>query len=316
MAKAKTPTDKLSAISTFVCVAESVSLTAAAQKLEMSVSGVSKAISRLEERLHVRLLNRTPRSIHLTDEGSAYFERCKRILADLEEAEGAILDVQTQPSGRLRLQAPHAFGKKIVIPALTEFLQRYAAVTIDLVLDGRTLNLDEEGIDIALRYGIEPHSPLIARKLCPVRYVVCASPDYIRRHSAPRAPHEIGAHRCVNYVVAREGRYRRWAFNEAGNITVIDVPSVLNVNDMTAAAEAAANGIGIVYLTDFMAADYLRSGALRILLPTYVFEGEPIYMVYPQRKYISRRIRVLRDYLREVIPPAPPWSRALTGKKS
>ena len=312
MAKTKSSVEHLSAISTFVCVAESTSLTAAAQKLQMSVSGVSKAVSRLEERLQIRLLNRTSRSINLTEEGAAYFERYKLILCDLEDAEAAIADFQTQPRGRLRLQLPRALGRKVVIPALTQFLQRFRAVTVDVMLDGRSLNLDEEGIDVALQYGLPPpRSPLIARKLCPVRYVACASPDYLQRHAEPRTPDEILAHRCINFVAAREGQYRRWSFSKGGTVTSFNVSSMLNVNDMDAAALAAENGAGVVYLSDFTAAGYLRSGTLRALLPEYIFEGEPVYMVYPRLKYVPRRVRILREFLREILPPIPPWSRAL-----
>lgn len=315
MSKTKNSPDNLNAISTFVCVGESASLTAAAQKLQLSVSGVSKAISRLEERLHVRLFYRTTRSISLTEEGVAYFRRCKQILLDLEEAEAVIADVQSQPRGRLRIQLPRALGKKIVVPALVEFSERYTEIAVDVVLDGRSLNLEEEGIDIALRYGVPPDSPLIARRLSSVCYVACASPDYILRYGAPQTPEEIRAHRCVNYVIAQEGRHRQWHFIKDGVITSLDVSSVINVNDMMAVADAAANGGGIAYLTDFMAADYITSGALRVLLPSYIFEGEAICMVHPRRRYLSPRVRVLRDFLREILPATPRWQHVVLEQK-
>src|SRR5258706_3352513 len=153
MSNSRNVTDNLAAISIFVTVGTSTSFTAAAQKLQMSVSGVSKAVSRLEDRLRVRLLNRTSRCINLTDEGAAYFDRCRQILLDLEEAEAAITDGQSQPRGRLRVQFPRALGKKVAMPAIAQFLERYPEIAVDVVLDARSLNLEEEGIDIALRYG-------------------------------------------------------------------------------------------------------------------------------------------------------------------
>jgi LysR family transcriptional regulator, regulator for bpeEF and oprC len=209
MSSTKSSPENLTAISTFVCVGESTSLTAAAQKLQMSVSGVSKAVSRLEDRLRVRLLNRTSRSISLTDEGMAYFERCRQILSELEEAEAEIAEVQAQPRGRLRVQLPRALGKKIVVPALPLFLEKYPDIAVDVVLDARFLNLEEEGIDIALRYGVPPDSPLVARKLCCVYYVACASPDYVRRCGEPLTPQDLFQHRCINYLTPQDSRYRR-----------------------------------------------------------------------------------------------------------
>lgn len=309
MTKGANPADKLSAISTFVCVAESSSFTVAAHKLQMTVSGVSKAISRLEERLHARLLQRTPRAVSLTDEGAAYFQRCKKILAELEEAEAAVIDAEIQPRGRLRIQVPRALGKKIVIPALAHFLQRYTAVTVDVILDGRALNLDQENIDLALRYGVPPQSPLIARRLSSVHFLAYASPEYLQRHGEPRTPDDLFAHRCINYPAALGDRYRRWDFNSNGTLISLDIPSILNVNDVTIAADAAANGVGIAYLTHFSAADYVRTGALCPLLTKYAVEGDPIYLLYPRRRHAPRRTTVLRDFLREVFSSPSLWAK-------
>jgi DNA-binding transcriptional LysR family regulator len=309
MAKKPNSADSLSAISIFVCAAESSTLTVAAQKLQMTVSGVSKAISRLEERLHVRLLQRTSRALTLTDEGLVYFQRCKKILSELAEAEAAIVDAEIQPRGHLRIQVPRALGKKIVIPALAHFLLRYSAVTIDLVLDGRALNFDQENIDLALRYGLPAQSTLIARRLAAVHFLAYASPQYLQRYGEPRSPNDLYKHRCINYPNALGERYRQWDFNANGVAMSLKVPSVLNVNDVTAAADAAANGVGIAYLTHYSAADYVRSGALRPLLTQYAFEGPPIYMLYPRRRHTPRRTTVLRDFVREVFSSPSLWPR-------
>lgn len=310
MSNGRQSAESLSAISTFVCVAESTSFTAAAQKLGMSVSGVSKAVSRLEDRLQIRLINRTSRSIRLTDEGTAYFERCRQILLDLEEAEAAITEGLAKPRGRLRVQFPRALGKKIVIPAITSLLDRYPEMSLDMVLDARPLNLEEEGIDVALRYGRpDDTSSLIARRLCRVYYVPCASTSFIEQFGRPSSPADLGRFRCINYVTATAGRYRQWNFPSDDDVMSLSVQSVLNVNDMSALVEAAVAGAGIAYLPDFIVADPCNAGKLKIVLPDQIFEGQPIFMVYRRRRFLPPRVRVLLDFLRELIPPVPKWTQ-------
>jgi len=307
----RSSTDSLSAIAIFVAVGESASLTAAAQKLQMSVSGVSKAVSRLEDRLRVRLLNRTSRRITLTHEGTAYFKRCRQVLLDLEEAETTIAQGQSQPRGRLRVLVPRALGKKVLIPAMVQFLEQYPDISVDLVLDARSLNLEEEGIDVALRYGRPADSLLVARKLCRVNYLVCASPEFIREHGEPRTLEDIRRYRCVNYVVPGSGRYRQWDFFRAGEPISLDIEGALNVNDMGALADAALIGTGLAYLPDFMVADLVEAGSLKVVLPDWLYQGDWIYMVYPRRRYFSPRFRVFSDFIRALLPPAPPWQRHL-----
>lgn len=312
MSKHKLSAESMSALSIFVCVAESATFTAAAQKMEMSVSGVSKAVSRLEERLQVRLVNRTSRCISLTDEGTDFFERCRQIFFDLEEAEAAISEGQTNPRGRIRVQIPRALGKKIILPATTDFLDRYSEISLDVVLEARPLNLEEEGIDVALRYGApDDTTALIARRLCCVYYVPCASASYIERYGRPSDLSDLGRFRCINYVTATAGRYRQWNFPSNGEIVSLAVASALNVNDMSALLEATVSGAGIAYLPDFVIADHCATGELKIVLPDLIFEGQPIYMVYRRRRYLPPRIRVFLDFLRGLVPMVPPWSQTI-----
>jgi LysR family transcriptional regulator, regulator for bpeEF and oprC len=313
MSSNKSSPENLTSISTFVCVGESTSLTAAAQRLQMSVSGVSKALSRLEDRLRVRLLNRTSRSITLTPEGHAYFLRCKQILSELEEAEAEITDGRAQPRGRLRIQLPRAIGKKIVVPALPSFLETYPEIAIDVLLDARSRNLEENAIDVALRYGISSDSPLVARRLCCVYYVACASPDYLSRYGEPKTLDDLVHHRCINYLTSDDGRYRLWNFSAAASVSV---SGLLNVNDMAALTDAALKGAGIAYLTDFMVADYIVSGELKVVLPAFIYEGAPVYMVYPKRRYPSSRSRAFRSFLATLFPATPPWSEIILAHKS
>jgi LysR family transcriptional regulator for bpeEF and oprC len=296
-------------------VAENASFAAAAQKLGITVSGVSRAISRLEEELQARLLNRTSRSLSLTSEGVSYYRRCRQVLQDLQEAEQEILSARSLPSGPLRIQAPRALGKHVVVPALAEFSARYPEITLDVILDGRSLNLEEEGIDVALRYGMPADSPLVGRKLCPVHYVACASPAYLAEHGAPQSPDDIASHRLIGHVMSEGAAYRRWYFSRNGITRSIAVASAISVNDMSSVADAATHGAGIAYLADFIAADHISAGRLQAVLVDHIFEGPPIYMAYPRRRHALPRERVLHSFLRSLFPPAPFWGQVVLAQR-
>lgn len=304
MSKVRMATDSFAAISIFVAVGTSSSLTAA-QKLQMSVSGVSKAMSRLEERLGARLLNRTSRRLRLTDEGAAYFARCQQILHDLDEAEAMVAEARSRPRGRIRVQLPRGLGKKIVLPAITRFLDLYPEISIDIILDAMSFNLEEEGIDVSIRYGEPTDSLLVARELCSVTYLACASPGYLRRHGKPTTIGDLKDHRLVNYIVPGTGRYRRWSFDEGGKHTTIDVTGALNVNDMGALADAALGGTGIAYLPDFMVFDHIATGDLVNVLPKANFAGQSIYVVYLRRRHASPRLHIFLTFIKELLRQSP-----------
>jgi LysR family transcriptional regulator for bpeEF and oprC len=305
MSNSRTATDNLSAISIFVTVGGSVSFTSAAQKLQMSVSGVSKAVSRLEARLGARLLNRTSRRITLTDEGAAYFTRCQQILHDLDEAEAMVAQARGLPRGRVRVQLPRGLGKKIVVPAMASFLERFPEVSVDIVLDAMSLNLEEEGIDIAVRYGEPTDSLLVARKLCSVSYIVCASPAYLKRNGEPKTIDDLRHHRLINYIVPGTGRYRQWKFNVDGKTVSLDIAGSLNIIDMGAVTDAAVSGAGVAYLPDFMTFDHIAAGDLKVVLPQHVYEGDSIYMVYLRRRHASPRLQAFLDFLHDLLSETP-----------
>jgi LysR family transcriptional regulator for bpeEF and oprC len=306
--------DNLSAISIFVTVGGSVSFTSAAQKLQMSVSGVSKAVSRLEAKLGARLLNRTSRRITLTDEGAAYFTRCQQILHDLDEAEAMVAQARGLPRGRVRVQLPRGLGKKIVVPAMASFLERYPEVSVDIVLDAMSLNLEEEGIDIAVRYGEPTDSLLVARKLCRVSYVTCAAPAYLKRAGEPKAIEDLRHHRLINYIVPGTGRYRQWQFDVGGKVVSLDVVASLNLIDMGAVTDAAVSGAGLAYLPDFMTFDHISQGDLKVVLPQHIYEGESIYMVYLRRRHSSPRLQAFLDFLRDLLSETPKWRAQVLGQ--
>jgi LysR family transcriptional regulator for bpeEF and oprC len=307
MSSSRNPTEHFTGIGIFVKLAESRSFTVAAARLAMSPSGVSKAITRMEARLGVRLVNRTTRSISLTPEGEVYLNHCLRLLTELDEAGAAILQARAVPSGRLRMQIPRAMGRQIIIPALPKFIDAYPEVSLDVLLDGRNLDLAEEGIDVAVRYGEPPDSRLIARRLSQVNYVMCASPTYLAHHGCPRNIEELPAHRCIDYVNPQTGRYRLWDLTRAGRTESLLIPGKINFNDVSAMCDAAIGGAGIAYLTDFLAADAVAQGRLKIVLPEYLHEGPPLYLVYQESRQIVSRMRVLLDFLVELMPREPPW---------
>lgn len=303
----RSPAENLSAIAIFVCVGQSTSFTSAARGLRMTASGVSKAISRLEERLGVRLVNRTTRSINLTDEGTIYLERCRQILAEIDDAEAAIVQSQSQPRGRIRVQLPRGIGRKVIVPALARFYERYPEVVVDVFLDGRFLNLAEEGIDVALRFGEPEDSAYVARKLCRVKYGVCASPDYLHRYGEPKTPDDLFRHRCVTYLSPQTGRHRPWELRRNKEKLTVKLSGSLNVNEVGALFDAAVAGVGLAYLPDFMIADAVASKTIEPVMLDYVYEGARLRMLYSPSRHLPARLRAFIDFIRELLPSEPPW---------
>jgi LysR family transcriptional regulator for bpeEF and oprC len=306
MSQIRNPAENMRSAAIFVRVGESGSFSSAAQTLGMSASGVSKAISRLEARLAVRLLHRTTRSVSLTDEGEAYFERCRSLIRAFEEAEAELATRTAEPRGSIRIQLPRGFGRRVVLPALEPFLNQYRQLAIDASLDGHILDLAEEGIDVALRFGKPPESRIVARKLCRVNYLLCASPAYIERNGPPRSIEDLFERRRISYVRPETGKARIWMLGEGPNTIPVAAPGAIILNDIYAVVEAAVSGLGIAYIPDFMAATELEADRLRVVLPQYLHEGPSLYMLYRQRT-LPPRIRVFVDFIASFIPREPAW---------
>lgn len=310
----RNPTEHLTSIGIFVKLAESLSFTVAANRLAMSPSGVSKAIKRMEARLGARLMNRTTRSISLTPEGAIYLNHCLRLLSELEDAGAALLQARTVAAGRTRLQLPRAIGRQIVVPALPHFIEGYPELSLDVLLDGRNLDLAEEGIDIALRFGAPPDGRLVARRLSRVSFVMCASPAYVQRYGEPRSIDELLTHRCIDYVSPRTGRYRLWDLTCDGDTQAMHIPCKISFNDVSSTRDATLAGAGIAYMPDFLVADAISDGRLAIVLPQFVHEGPPLYMTYLQSRQIASRMRVVLDFLVKLLPPDPPWRQLVLNR--
>lgn len=300
--------DSFEGIAIFVRVAQSASFTDAARQLGLSASGVSRAIARLESRLGTRLVDRTTRRLSLTAEGSAYFERCRRILAELEDAEAALAEAGGVPRGPLRIQVPRGFGRTVVVPALTGFLSRYPEVTVDITVNDGAIDPGADGVDASFILGEPVAGRFVARRICSIGYAVCAAPGYLEEHGEPREVADLARHRCLNYLRPRSGRQRVWTLWAHGEEVSVPVSSVLNANDIQAIHQAALSGAGLAYLMDFLIADDVAAGRLRIVMPDHVLRGVPVFLCYPRNPHRSPRLTAFVDYLGETLGTPAAWS--------
>lgn len=291
--------EDFSAISTFVRVVEAKSFAAAAAQLGMTPSGVSRAVSRLEAQLGARLLFRSTRSLRLTDDGASFHARCKEILADLTEATEALNYSNRKPAGKLRVGISLAVGRAAVIPRLAEFEQRYPDIRLELSMSDIPMDLNGEGLDCAIRVGQLEDSSLIARKIGYLRNVVCASPEYLRRHGAPRSIEDLKNHRCINYVYPN-GRPRQWQFDTSGGSVEVDIDAHMLINDGESVIQAAMAGLGIIQAPHCLAAAAIRHGKLQVIMEDTVSTGSPVWIVYPQKRHLSARVHVFIDWVQEL----------------
>jgi LysR family transcriptional regulator, regulator for bpeEF and oprC len=296
--------ENLNALVVFARVAETRSFTAAADRLGLTSSAVSKSVSRLEQELGVRLLNRSTRVVTLTSDGAGFFEQCRQILAAVEEAERSVTLTKGTPHGRLRLQMPVGFGRRVVVPALGKLAGKYPGLVVDAELSDRVADLAYEGFDAAIQIGHVSDERLVARTLCRLRFTALASPDYLARHGEPSTPDDLEAHECLAYVSPLTGGYRPWQFSRDGQPVSTRVSGRLNVNNADSLMEAAIAGMGIVMISNFIAAEAISSGQLKPILTDYVAPGPKVYIVYPPSRTVSLKLRTLIDFLEEAVSGA------------
>jgi DNA-binding transcriptional LysR family regulator len=298
--------DRLTAIEAFVRVAEAQSFSEAARRLRSSKSAVSRNVSALETELGVRLFQRTTRSLTLTEAGRGYFERATRILADLEEANLAVSHLQSAPRGRLRVSAPMSFGFLHLAPALPDFLARFPEVAVDLAMSDRFVDLVDEGFDVAVRIGALEDSSLVARKLAPIRRVVCASPAYFEARGFPRSPDELKGHECLcnsNIALSQE-----WQFTAPdGRFWPVAVKGRLSANNGDALRVAALKGQGLANLPTFIVGGDLQAGTLVTMLDEFISQHLAMSAVYPTSRRLSPKVRAFVDFLAGCFGPRPYW---------
>jgi LysR family transcriptional regulator, regulator for bpeEF and oprC len=297
--------DRLMALQAFARVVELGGFTKAGDSLHLPKTTVSDLVQSLEKHLGVRLLQRTTRRVTVTPDGAAFYERCAHILADLDEAEASVMQARVAPKGRLRVDMPSALARLFIIPQLRLFLARYPDLRLELGMGLRPADLLEEGIDCVVRFGVQPDSSLVARRVGTMTSLCCASPAYLREHGTPRRPEELSAHRCVNYVSNRTGRILDWEFARDGQKVRLTLDGVLAVNDHDAYVVAGLMSFGIVKVANYLARPYLESGQLVQVLTDWTAEQFPISVMYPKSRHLSAKVRIFVDWVSELIQQDP-----------
>lgn len=298
--------DRFEDLQTFVAVVETGSFTAAAERLDTAKSAVSRRMSALEQRLGVQLMRRTTRRLNLTETGRSFYEHSARILADLDEAESAVLQEHGELRGTLRVALPLSFGTRHMSGPLAEFGRRHPRVHFDLNLNDRRINLVEEGIDLAVRIGRLADSTLIARRLFDVRMIVCGSPEYFEKHRKPQTPEDLQDHNCLVYGNLPEPG--KWVCKDPqGNTIKVDVNVTMTATSGDFLAQAAAQGQGIVLQPTFITGESVRNGEMLPILTEYEWPTSPAYAVYPPTRHLSYRVRELIDFLVEHFSGTPVW---------
>ncbi|MDR6677776.1 LysR family transcriptional regulator [Pseudomonas oryzihabitans] len=296
--------DTLRALEAFVRIVELGSLTAAAERLELSRSALTKHLAALERHYGTRLLQRTTRTLSLTEAGRTLYEGIVPLLGDLDALEQRLQEGHERPRGRLRVSAPLTFGVRHLAPLVSSFLQEYPDVSIDLELSDRQVRLVEEGFDLAVRIGELSDSSLVAQPLGAVELFVCAAPAYLQLHGRPEHPSELRQHRCLLYSYASDGD--DWEFQRGTERMQVKVGGPLRANNGSVLHRAALDGHGIIRQPDFLVGEDIASGRLARLFATWHTQAIAIHAVYPHRRLVPAKVRVFIAWLqRHLVTPGP-----------
>jgi DNA-binding transcriptional LysR family regulator len=297
--------DRIESMGVFAKVVAKQSFSGAARELRLSQAVVSKHVRALEDWLGAQLLNRTTRRLNITEIGELVYERCERILDEIDEVQQSTSALQTAPRGVLHLAAPVSFGITQLGPALADYLSRYSEVVVDVTLDDRFVDLVQEGFDLALRVGALKDSSLIARRLAPVHFVLCASPGYVKQYGAPRQPDDLSNHRCLFYSLRSIPGEWRFVGPEGEVALRVSGRFRSNSGNMLYAAMVAGAGIGLA--PTFVVGGDLAEGRLVALMPDYRPVDSELSAIYPPGKHLSAKVRSLIDFLAARFGPEPPW---------
>ncbi|MDT3735740.1 MAG: LysR family transcriptional regulator [Denitratisoma sp.] len=297
----------LNLMAVFAHVAETGSFSAAARRLGMSRSAVSKAVAKLEKELGARLLNRSTRHLSMTEVGAAYVEHCSRILDEAVRAEQVVDHLHAQPRGVLKVAASVAFGTLHVAPALADFLGRYPELDIDMTITDRAIDMAEEGCDVVVRVARDLPPNLVARRLAPVRRKLCATPAYFGKHGVPRIPQDLARHNCLDYT--HSGEQGLWRFTGPEGDIAVPVSGRLRINDDEALSQAVLGGLGLALLPTFIIGKDLQAGRLRAALSEYIPVERHVYALYLPTRHLPAKVRAFIDFLLERFGPDPDWDR-------
>lgn len=288
--------DRAAEMSAFVRAVETGSFSAAARELRLTPSALSKLVTRLEDRLGSRLLQRTTRRLQMTPEGEAFFNRARPILTAMDEAEAEVTASGKTPRGLLRLQCGFAFGMHQLAPGIPHFLERYPEIELDVRINDQPPALVEDNIDLAIRIGALDESSMVARRICNLERVICAAPTYLERYGTPRTPDDLQQHNCL--WVTSLPALRRWPFDTDDGVRVVHISGNMVANNAEMVLQLALAGVGITRLTDVMVGAALRRGDLVPVLGNWHHvEPVPLYATYPSGRHLAPKVRAMVDFL-------------------
>jgi LysR family transcriptional regulator for bpeEF and oprC len=293
--------DKLGAMELFVRVVETGAVTRAADSLGIPKATATTLLQRLEATLGVKLLNRTTRRVSVTTDGAAYYERCVAILAEVRETEEALAKQHITPRGRLRVDVPTLMARLVFVPALPGFFAEYSQIELALASSERRADLIEEGIDCAVWSGLVEDPNLVARRVGFLYFATCASPAYLARHGRPAHPDDLKQHRCINHFSPHTGQIREWVFSKNRTRVQAVLPGFLALEDENSYIAAAEAGLGIARIPAFVLKDAMERGTLELVLGDWFPEPAPLYVVYPQNRHLSGKVRVFVDWVAELL---------------
>jgi DNA-binding transcriptional LysR family regulator len=303
--------DRLTSMQVFSRVAATGGFSAAARSLGLSQTMATKHVVALEERIGTKLFSRTTRRVTLTEAGRRFLEACDRILAEVEEAEAVAAADRVEPRGMLRLAGPLSFGMREIAPLIADFARLHPAVTVELGLSDRYVDLVDEGWDLAVRIGAMKDSSLVARRLAPCRLLLCASPSYLNARGSPSRVADLANHDCLAYTLSHSTPVDRWLFGAKGEVSV-PIRGTLRANNGDALRMAALAGLGIVYETSFTLGDDVRAGRLvPLVLDHPCYSAAAVHAVLPSGRQAPAKVRAFVDFLALRWWPEPPWDNGL-----
>jgi LysR family transcriptional regulator for bpeEF and oprC len=295
--------DRFWAMQVFVRVVEAGSFSRAANQLDMANASVTSCVQNLEKHLRVTLLQRSTRHLHLTEEGEAFYERCRSILAEVEEAEASVVTAKEGLRGTLKIEMPIAVGHSLLSPAFAEFCKRYNGIRIIATLTNEVETLVGRGIDVAIRMEETNEVDNVARRIYQSKYIVCGSPEFFRQHKVPRTAHDINPAWCLGLSAPPTGRFFEWKFSKGADSLAIHPEGRLAFNSSDALIQAASRSAGLIYVLDVLARSALESGRLIQILADWETAARSFYVVYPKSKFVSPKVRALIDFLLETFSP-------------
>jgi DNA-binding transcriptional LysR family regulator len=305
--------ENLPSMAIFAHVVETKSFSAAARRLNMSKSQVSKHVTQLEKSLGARLLNRTTRAMSLTDAGAVLYEYCAHIVEELDAAKRQLSQLRSEPRGLLNISSSVAFGSLHIVPFLPEFLSLYPAVKVSMTLTDRFVDLAEEGYDVTIRITQKPAENLVARRLARASHTICATPEYFARHGTPQMPADLERHNCLTYTSTSSNSLEPWRLQGPEGEIPVHASGNLKLDNAAAMSRAVLSGLGIALLPTFIISQDLQAGRLQSVLSGYSPLERSVYAIYLPNRHLPSKVRAFIDYLLERFGPEPYWERVVSA---